>query len=73
MIRQAAAYATAATIGSLAGTLAGTLFGIILMSNVMNDKTTNRLVPDVGNVNDITQQDESEPKPAHLGEINLNQ
>lgn len=38
MIRQAAAYATAAGIGSVVGTFVGTIFGVALMSVIYADK-----------------------------------
>lgn len=43
MIRQAAAYATAAGIGSVVGTIAGTIFGIVLVT-IINESNKPKVV-----------------------------
>lgn len=41
MIRRAAAYATAASIGSVVGTLVGTMFGVVLVTIVNETRKSN--------------------------------
>lgn len=81
MIRQAAAYATAAGIGSLVGTVVGTVFGITLMTIVMDEKKKQTTAQSIFNITNATptqkapdvQPDpsDSDPADAKLPDIRL--
>lgn len=75
MIRQAAAYATAAGIGSLVGTVVGTVFGITLMTIVMDEKKKQTVAQTITNINHPPPQQapdvQPDPADAKLPDIRL--
>jgi len=74
VIRQAAAYATAASIGAFVGTITGTVFGITLMTIVMDEKkkqTASHVVTNITNATEQLSDVQSDPADAKLPDIRL--
>lgn len=70
MIRRAASFAVAASIGSVVGTITGTILGVALASIVMADKKTRDVVVNYHNAN--TPEDEGlRPQDATLDDVHL--